>query len=502
MLFICLSAFFAICKSQNSNSTIIKLPDSPDQPYFHFQSFQNEDWSKLYIPSSQGKWSIQDNLIAPHEKMLFTTSANSQYYISSKFPSQLTLNHRSLIAQFEAKYSRPLQCNGAFIKLYSGTFDQQTANSSVPYTIKFGPDFCSPHNRIHFNFTHRNRISGAIIEHHLAKPLEIFDDFSSNNHLFTLIIRNDNTFEIQADTIILFQGSLLDDFIPPINPPKIIDDPNDTKPADFDDKEMIVDKSVKKPKDWDQPEFIVNPAKITPPPTWLLNEPDRIPDPTLTKPPEWDEEFFGKWEAPLIENPKCRLGCGYYTPPMMKNPEYKGRWKAPKIKNPGYKGKWTPRKILNPNYYSDDDVHNFGPFTALSIETNSFDNKIGFNNILISTNEFNTHKWNMNYYFPKYHYHHRLHRNINVNEQIEVVSADLYTNDDITNDSHENIANELKLLLISLWFSFSEVQQFITVMIVFVSIPLSIIFLIVICCGSERAQSNSSTKQSHLIKND
>ena len=40
-----------------------------------------------------------------------------------------------------------------------------------------------------------------------------------------------------------------------------------------------------------------------------------------------DEEMDGIWEAPLIENPACESapGCGKWTPPMMPNPEFKGK---------------------------------------------------------------------------------------------------------------------------------------------------------------------------------
>lgn len=36
-------------------------------------------------------------------------------------------------------------------------------------------------------------------------------------------------------------GLLLDDFRPPVNPPKTIDDPNDSKPEDWDEREKIPD---------------------------------------------------------------------------------------------------------------------------------------------------------------------------------------------------------------------------------------------------------------------
>lgn len=41
------------------------------------------------------------------------------------------------------------------------------------------------------------------------------------NHLYTLIIRPDNSFEIKIDGVSEKTGSLLEDLTPPINPPKV-----------------------------------------------------------------------------------------------------------------------------------------------------------------------------------------------------------------------------------------------------------------------------------------
>lgn len=51
-----------------------------------------------------------------------------------------------------------------------------------------------------------------------------------------------------------------------------------------------------------------------------------------------DDEEDGEWEAPQIDNPKCKAaGCGEWKRPSIKNPNYKGKWAPPLIKNPDYK---------------------------------------------------------------------------------------------------------------------------------------------------------------------
>ena len=63
----------------------------------------------------------------------------------------------------------------------------------------------------------------------------------------------------------------------------------------------------------------------------------------------------GDWEAPLVENPRCKEapGCGPWSAPMIDNPAYKGVWRPPLIENPLYKGIWKPRKIKNPEYFEE-----------------------------------------------------------------------------------------------------------------------------------------------------
>ena len=58
-------------------------------------------------------------------------------------------------------------------------------------------------------------------------------------HLYTLILRPDNTFEIRVDHKLINEGSLLKDFNPAVNPPREIDDPEDKKPSDWDEREKV-----------------------------------------------------------------------------------------------------------------------------------------------------------------------------------------------------------------------------------------------------------------------
>lgn len=89
-------------------------------------------------------------------------------------------------------------------------------------------------------------------EKHAKKPKGdfsyIFDD--NKTHLITLVIRPDNSFEVLVDKKRVNEGSLLKDTDPSVNPAKEIDDPDDKKPQDWDEREKIPDPDATKPDDW------------------------------------------------------------------------------------------------------------------------------------------------------------------------------------------------------------------------------------------------------------
>merc|ERR1712232_206025 len=111
----------------------------------------------------------------------------------------------------------------------------------------------------------------------------------------------------------------------------------------------------------------------------------RIADPESKKPEDWDEEEDGEWEAPVIDNPECKIGCGKYDPPMISNPAYKGKWYAPKIDNPAYIGVWKPRLIDNPNYFYDETPYILPVIDSVGIDIWTMSSGILFDNMVIST---------------------------------------------------------------------------------------------------------------------
>lgn len=243
---------------------------------------------------------------------------------------------------------------------------EEFSNAS-PYVIMFGPDKCGSTNKVHFIFKHKNPVSGEYEEKHMSQTVPMKN--VKETTLYTLVVKPDQTFEISVDGESKAHGSLLEDFTPEVNPAKEIDDPNDTKPADWVDASKITDADATKPEDWDEDApFQIIDESAEKPEDWLEAEPQMIPDPEAEKPEDWDDEEDGDWDAPMVPNPRCAevSGCGPWEKPMIKNTAYKGKWSAPMIDNPAYKGLWSPAQIANPSYFEDSTPANFEPIGGVS----------------------------------------------------------------------------------------------------------------------------------------
>jgi len=234
-------------------------------------------------------------------------------------------------------------------------------------------------------------------EKHAKKPSTEFGTMfeDGKTHLVTLVVKPDNTYKILVDRKELSSGSLLTDMEPPVNPEKMIDDPEDKKPEDWDEREKIPDADATKPDDWDEdaPPMIEDPAAVKPS-GWLDDAPALIPDPAAVRPEDWDDEEDGEWEAPQIDNPECKAaGCGEWKPPSIKNSEFKGKWSAPLIANPLYKGIWAPRKIENPNFFEDTNPFAMKTIAAVGFELWSMQSDILFDNLIISDDQSIIDQW-------------------------------------------------------------------------------------------------------------
>jgi len=352
-----------------------------------------------------GVWAIEANSANPEDLGLVVKSKAKHHAISAKLPksvdfSALHSEQKPFVVQYEVKYQDSMECGGSYLKLVAEAeeeFSSEAFNDKSTYSIMFGPDKCGLDSKLHFIINFKNPVNGEVEEKHAKASSSIKEIFSDGkSHLVTLVLDYDGSFEMLVDQSNVNSGNIMENMTPSINPPAEIDDPSDSKPEDWDDKQKIPDPMASKPEDWDEeaPKFIADEDAVMPE-DWLENEPEVIPDPAAAQPEDWDTEEDGEWEAPTVENPKCASGnCGPWTRPQIPNPAFKGKWAPPMIENPNYSGVWAPRKIANPGFFEDKTPFaSLMPITAVGLELWTMTKDIMFDNIILTDSRSTADDW-------------------------------------------------------------------------------------------------------------
>merc|ERR1711934_1170314 len=311
----------------------------------YFEEDFSGDWESRWTQSKAkadlGKFQVSAGKFygdAEASKGLQTSQDAKFYGIMAKH-KEFSNDGKTLVVQFSVKHEQDIDCGGAYLKLLPASLDAKKFQGDSEYNIMFGPDICgSSTKKTHVIFNYKGK--------NLDKKKEVRAESDTLSHLYTLIVKPDNTYEVQIDMNKVDSGSLEEgwDFLES----KEIRDPDEKKPDDWVDEAEIDDPEDKKPEGHDD-----IPAKIA--------------DPKATKPDDWDDESDGTWEAPQIDNP-----------------EFKGAWKAKRIKNPAYKGIWEAKLIDNPKYVADDKLYSYASFGHVGIDIWQVKSGSIFDNILVT----------------------------------------------------------------------------------------------------------------------
>ncbi|XP_051765463.1 calreticulin 3a [Ctenopharyngodon idella] len=326
--------------------------------YFKEQFLDGDGWKSRWVESKHksdyGQWKLTSGKFygdAELDKGLQTSQDARFYALSSRFDS-FSNEGKPVVIQFTVKHEQKIDCGGGYVKIFPADLDQTDMHGDSQYYIMFGPDICGySTKKVHVIFNYKGQ------NHLIKKDIKCKDD--ELTHLYTLILRPDQTYEVKIDNEKVESGSLEEDW--DFLPPKKIKDPEAKKPEDWDDRAKIDDPEDTKPEDWDKPE--------------------NIPDPDAKKPDDWDEDMDGEWE-----------------PAMIPNPEYKGEWKPKQIDNPNYKGTWIHPEIDNPEYTADDAIYKFDNIGILGLDLWQVKSGTIFDNFLITDDveeaeKFGTETW-------------------------------------------------------------------------------------------------------------
>jgi len=308
----------------------------------HFSEHFGDGWEHRWIDSDHkpddGKWSVDDGAWGGPEGLKTTQDAKF-YAISANF-AEFSNEGKNLVFQFSISHSQNIDCGGGYVKLLPPGFDQKHFNGDTPYHIMFGPDICGSTKRTHVILSHDG--SNHLVKREVKCESDVF------THVYTLILRPDNTYVVKIDGEEKQTGTLEDDW--DILAAKRIKDPAQSKPKDWVDAKRIADPEDHKPTDWD-------------------DEPAEISDPEAHKPEDWDDDLDGDWVAPTVPNP-----------------EYKGEWRARQIENPEYKGEWVHPEIDNPDYQPNPNLYKY-TFGGIGIEIWQVKSGTIFDNFLVTDSE-------------------------------------------------------------------------------------------------------------------
>jgi calreticulin len=312
--------------------------------YFKDNFDDGEAWSDRWIQSKHkddyGAFDLSaGKIFADEGNTGLRTSQDAKFYARSAKFTPFSNAGKDIVVQFSVKHDQKIDCGGGYVKVFGGEFEPADMHGESEYNLMFGPDICGySTKKVHVIFSHDGK------NHLIKKEIKCKDDVFT--HVYTLSLKQDNTYEVFIDGESERAGSLEEDW--DMLKPKEIKDPDAKKPDDWVNEKEINDPEDSKPDGWDE-------------------EPEYIADPDATVPEDWDEEMDGEWEAPMVNNP-----------------EFKGEWKAKQIDNPDYKGPWVHPVIANPEYVADGALYSYDSWGAIGLDLWQVKSGSVFDNFLIS----------------------------------------------------------------------------------------------------------------------
>jgi calreticulin len=292
--------------------------------YFKDTFADGEAWTQRWVHSDNkvssgeaGKFTLDAGAFygdAEADKGIKTSEDARFYNIAAPLTTPFSNEGKDLVLQFSVKHAQNIDCGGGYIKLFPSGLDAAKMTGDSDYNIMFGPDICGSSNKkVHVIFNYKGK------NHLIKKTIPCETD--ERTHVYTLVLKPDQTYEVRIDGDKKESGSLTEDW--DFLEPKQIKDPAESKPKDWVNDAMIDDPEDVKPEGHD-------------------DIPKEIVDPEASKPDDWDDEDDGDWEAPMVPNP-----------------DFKGPWSAKRIDNPAYKGPWVHPMVDNPDYKADDSIYKF-----------------------------------------------------------------------------------------------------------------------------------------------
>merc|ERR1711934_748620 len=239
----------------------------------YFEEDFSGDWESRWVQSENkddlGKFVAAAGINGDASNLGLKTSQDAKFYGISAVTKEFSNKDKPLVVQYTVKHEQGIDCGGAYLKLGPAPFDGKKFHGETAYNIMFGPDICGMTKRTHLIFNYK--------DNNLLEDKDLRTESDELTHVYTLVVKPDNTFAVSIDGEEVEAGKLAEG--------------------------------------------------------WKFLEPKEIDDPEDKKPDDWDDESDGEWEAPQIDNPDYK---GEWKAKRIANPAYKGVWAPKKIANPKY----------------------------------------------------------------------------------------------------------------------------------------------------------------------
>nr|VZI05090.1 unnamed protein product [Spirometra erinaceieuropaei] len=259
-----------------------------------------------------------------------------KYYRMSRKSAPFANRNKTLVLQYEVGYPKSYECGGGYLKLLNVGYDARHFSEKSPYTVRFGADVCKFERKIVLELSGQGKV-------HKWKKSETFSE-DEGRHLLTLLLFPNDTYQVKLDLETIAGGRLVEDFAE--YPPEFIYNESIAKPADWDDRELVVDTSDKQPTYWED-EFIPDQDLDLPSTDWLNSE---------------------VWNIPTVPN-------------LHRN----SIWKPRMLRNPYYDGPWLGQRMKNPEFSTS--LHDLGVIGAVAIDIWQPYAGVVFDNILLTDDE-------------------------------------------------------------------------------------------------------------------
>merc|ERR1712127_556214 len=190
--------------------------------YFQDDFSDGAAWESRWIQSKHadnyGAFDLSaGKIVADADNMGLRTSQDAKFYARSAKHTEFSNAGKDIAVQFSVKHDQKIDCGGGYVKLFPADFE---------------PDICGySTKKVHVIFNNEGK------NHLIKKEIKAKDD--QFTHVYTLVIKQDNTYEVLIDGESEKAGSLEEDW--DMLAAKEIKDPEASKPADWVNEKEIDD---------------------------------------------------------------------------------------------------------------------------------------------------------------------------------------------------------------------------------------------------------------------